>query len=98
MFSCPDNYEEFAKIEQEWLKKFEIQHREHVLKTFPSFCNFFELSTDFTEEELEKAYRQMRLKYHPDRLNGDKEKFMQALEIYNELKSNYKYYKEITQR
>lgn len=98
MFNCPDNYEEYAKTMQEWIKELEIQHREHVLKTFPSYCSFFDLSTGFTEEELEKAYRLTRLKYHPDRLNGNKEKFMQAFEIYNELKSNYKYYKEITQR
>ncbi len=98
MFFCPDNYEEFLKREQEWFKEMEIKHREHVLKTFPSLCGFFNLSTDFTEEELENAYKQMRLKYHPDRPHGDKEKFMRAFEVYNEIKSNYKYYKEISQR
>lgn len=97
MFNCPDNYEEFLKREREWNKWMETKHREYTLKTFPILCNFFNLPTDFDEDELEKSYREMRLNTHPDRVNGDKEKFMKAFEVYNELKSLHEYYKEITQ-
>lgn len=98
MFNCPDNYEEFLEKEREWHKMMEIEHREYTLKTFPILCDFFNLPIDFNEEELEKTYKEMRLNTHPDRANGNKEKFMKACEVYNELKSLYKYYKEITQR
>ncbi|MBD5288062.1 hypothetical protein HDR70_01285 [bacterium] len=98
MFNCPDNYEEFLKEEKEWYQRIEIEHREYALKNYPILCAFFNLPIDFTEEELEKTYREMRLNTHPDRPNGNKEKFMKAFEVYNELKSLHKYYKEITQR
>lgn len=96
MFNCPDNYEEALKYEQEWIQQIEMEYRKKVVKTFPIMCKFFNLSSDFTEEELEKAYKQARHKYHPDKPDGDKEKFMQASEFYSELKSIRKYYPELT--
>ena len=41
-----------------------------------------------TEDEIKKAYRQIAIKYHPDRNPGDKEaeeKFKEAAEAYNVL-------------
>ena len=93
MFFCPDNYEEFLKETQEWVRNVELKYIDHITKSYPSFCDFFNLPKDFNEDELDKAYRSFRLKYHPDRPNGDKEKFMRALEIYNELKAYYKYHR-----
>ena len=46
------------------------------------------VSKDATPEELKKAYRQLALKYHPDRNPGDKEaeeKFKEAAEAYEVL-------------
>ncbi|MDE7440560.1 MAG: hypothetical protein K2M69_00115 [Muribaculaceae bacterium] len=96
MFNCPDNYEEFLEKEREWYKMKEIEYRGYTIKTYPVLCDFFNLPIDFKEEELERGYREMRLNTHPDRPNGNKEKFMKAFEVYNELKSLHKYYKEIT--
>lgn len=97
MFRCPDNYEDYLKKQQEWSQKNAAETRAYILKTYPVLCNFFNLPVDFKEEELEKAYREIRLKNHPDRPNGDAEKFMKAFEIYKELKSMYECYKRITQ-
>ena len=36
----------------------------------------FKLENDFTEEELKTNYKLLARKYHPDRAEGNKEKFM----------------------
>ena len=46
------------------------------------------VSKTATEDEIKKAYRQIAIKYHPDRNPGDKEaeeKFKEAAEAYNVL-------------
>ncbi|MCR5679140.1 MAG: molecular chaperone DnaJ [Prevotella sp.] len=46
------------------------------------------VSKNATEDEIKKAYRQIAIKYHPDRNPGDKaaeEKFKEAAEAYNVL-------------
>ena len=46
------------------------------------------VSKTASEEEIKKAYRQIAIKYHPDRNPGDKqaeEKFKEAAEAYNVL-------------
>lgn len=51
------------------------------------------VSRNATDEEIKKAYRQMALKYHPDRTPGDKEaeeKFKEAAEAYEVLKDTEK--------
>lgn len=87
MFCCPKNYGEFKT--EEWRIGIEakIEYLQYVLKTFPVLCDFFNLPVYFKDEELEKAYREMRLNTHPDRPYGDNEKFMKAFEVYNELKA-----------
>lgn len=49
------------------------------------------LSRDATQQDIKKAYRQMALKYHPDRNQGDKEaeeRFKEASEAYEVLRDN----------
>src|SRR5512139_833118 len=51
------------------------------------------VSKNATEDEIKKAYRQMALKYHPDRSPGDREaeeKFKEAAEAYEVLKDPQK--------
>lgn len=96
MFNCPDNYEDLFKWAEGWVQGNATEAREYVLRTHPVLCDFFNLPADFKDEELEKAYRKVRLKTHPDSPNGDKEKFMRAFEVYKELKSIHEYYKELT--
>ncbi|MBW1839115.1 MAG: DnaJ domain-containing protein, partial [Deltaproteobacteria bacterium] len=51
------------------------------------------VSRNTGEEEIKKAYRQMALKYHPDRNPGDKEaegKFKEASEAYEVLRDSQK--------
>lgn len=96
MFGITDNYEETLKHEREWAQLVEAEYRKRIIRSYPVMCNFFNLTSNFTKEELERAYKEARLKYHPDKPDGDKEKFMQAYEFYNELKSIRRYYPEVT--
>lgn len=96
MFRRPNNYEEYLKKQQELSHENAIKTREYILKVYPVLCDFFNLPIDFKEEELEKAYKEVLLKNHPDSPNGDKEKFMKAFETYKKLKSLYEHYKKIT--
>jgi len=56
--------------------------------TKKDFYEILDLPRDATPEEIKKSYRQMALKYHPDRNPGDKtaeEKFKEAAEAYSVL-------------
>lgn len=64
------------------------------------YYGILEISEDFTEKELEKAYRKALLKYHPDKPNGDKNRFEQATEAYlliKDLNESYKRYVGLTE-
>lgn len=56
------------------------------------------LSEGFTKEDLERAYKKALIKYHPDKPNGDKEKFEQSTEAYLKFKDILWYRDHITQR
>mgnify|MGYP001826071438 FL=1 len=53
------------------------------------YYEILEVTRTATGEEIKKAYRQLALKYHPDRTPGDKEaedKFKEASEAYEILR------------
>ena len=57
------------------------------------YYEILDVSRNTGEEEIKKAYRQMALKYHPDRNPGDKEaeeKFKEASESYEVLRDPQK--------
>lgn len=53
---------------------------------YSSYYQILSLPENYTKEELEKAYKKTRIKYHPDKPDGDKEKFAFATEAYLRLK------------
>jgi len=48
------------------------------------------VSSSASQEEIKKAYRKLSLKYHPDKQNGDQEKFKKINEAYQTLSDNNK--------
>ncbi len=57
------------------------------------YYQVLDVSKDATESELKKAYRQLAMKYHPDKNPGDhtaEEKFKEAAEAYEVLKDSEK--------
>lgn len=59
----------------------------------PDYYEILGLSRHADEEEIKRAYRQLALRYHPDRNPGDKdaeEKFKQAAEAYEVLRDPQK--------
>lgn len=64
---------------------------------YSSFYKILDLNEGFTKEDLEKAYKKALIKYHPDKLDGDKEKFELSTEAYLRFKDML-WYKNLTQR
>jgi molecular chaperone DnaJ len=63
------------------------------MTTNRDYYDILGLQREASEEEIKKAYRQMALKYHPDRNQNDKraeEKFKEATEAYEVLKDPQK--------
>ena len=48
------------------------------------------VSEKSTKDEIKKAYRKLSLQYHPDRPNGNSDKFKQVNEAYETLSDNEK--------
>ena len=48
------------------------------------------VSDKSTKDEIKKAYRKLSLQYHPDRPNGNSDKFKQVNEAYETLSDNDK--------
>lgn len=70
---------------------------QNITTNYSPFYEILNINEDFTKEELEKAYKKTKIKYHPDKLDGDKEKFELATEAYLKLKKLL-WYKNLTQR
>ncbi|EMB9222967.1 DnaJ domain-containing protein [Vibrio alginolyticus] len=49
--------------------------------------SLFELNTDATPEEIRKQWRKLALRWHPDRENGDAERFRVLCEAWNVLRN-----------
>ena len=43
----------------------------------------------YTEKDIDKEYRRLSLIYHPDRPNGDTQKFQELLSEYQEIKQQF---------
>ena len=48
--------------------------------------NILGLHSDYTDEDLSKAYRHMVKKYHPDKYKGNTDMFLKVKEAYDLLK------------
>lgn len=54
----------------------------------PNLLSMLGLSEGATIEDIKKRFRELALKYHPDK-GGDSEKFMEILDAYKKLTENY---------
>lgn len=84
------NIQNFAKTKEEIY----IEQREARMKKFRESLvqplKMFKLENDFTEEELKTNYKLLARKYHPDRAEGNKEKFMIIQKAYERLLEDLK--------
>jgi curved DNA-binding protein CbpA len=62
--------------------------------TKENMLSVFKLNNNFTEEELKISYKKLALRYHPDRPDGDKDKFQLVTNFYMELLEDIKLKKE----
>lgn len=69
----------------------------NIMPDYSPFYEILDLNEDFTKEELDRAYKKARIKYHPDKFDGDKEKFELSTEAYLKFKYMLRH-KNITQR
>jgi hypothetical protein len=53
----------------------------------PNLLSMLGLSEGATTEDIKKRFRELALKYHPDK-GGDSEKFIEILDIYKKLTEN----------
>ena len=49
------------------------------------FYKILDISKDASQDEIKKAYRKLAHKYHPDKKDGDEEKFKEVNEAYQTL-------------
>lgn len=55
-------------------------------KPWKDYYQILGVKFESSREEIKKAFRQLALKYHPDRINGTKEKFQEISEAYEILR------------
>lgn len=55
-------------------------------KPWKDYYQILGVKFEASREEIKKAFRQLALKYHPDRINGTKEKFQEISEAYEILR------------
>ena len=54
------------------------------------YYKILELNKNATQEDIKKNYKKLALKYHPDRNNGDEQKFKELTEAYETLSDSQK--------
>lgn len=80
-----------------YYEKAEIARKEEIkrlLRVYSRLCKFFNVSENYTDEELYKSYRKLLIKYHPDKPDGCLKKFDKIKYFYKKLNE----VKNITQR
>lgn len=78
-------------------QKAEMARKEEIkklLRVYSRLCKFFNVSENYTDEELSKSYRKLLIKYYPDKPDGSLKKFDKVKYFYKKLKE----VKNITQR
>jgi hypothetical protein len=71
------------KIEDRWAE------REKVYAQYQSAYEALALKKNATREDIQRAYRELSKKYHPDRPGGNQEMFMKITEAYKILNKYY---------
>jgi len=86
-----ENYDMCSESIKEMLKSFWHTYNDYIGDTVPlvgrnQALKVFELDNDATAKDIRKRWRKLALKWHPDRVGGDSERFRQACNAWQTLR------------
>lgn len=88
-----NNYDTSANVVREILESFWNSYQDYIgancqLLNKPQALKIFELDESASNKDVRRQWRKLALQHHPDRPNGDAEKFRQVCEAWQSLKAS----------
>lgn len=88
-----ENYDASGDLIKEMLKSFWHKYNDYIGETAPAIgreqaLSVFELDSDASARDIRKRWRQLALKWHPDRAGGDSQQFRQACRAWQTLRAD----------
>ncbi|WP_144210782.1 DNA-J related domain-containing protein [Shewanella donghaensis] len=86
------HYDTCANVVKDMLESFWSRYQHHIgsdqhLMHDHSALNVFELDATATNKDIRRQWRKLALQWHPDRKNGDSEKFRRVCEAWQTLRA-----------